>query len=50
MTDKHEHLRLADEPPRAEGYRKLMSAYERLIEQSDRQEDLLNKARETVTK
>jgi hypothetical protein len=38
------------EPHHAGGYRKLVSAYEVLVERSDRQEQLLNKAREAVTK
>jgi hypothetical protein len=42
---------LADaEPSRADGYRKLVKAYDLLVEQSNRQEDLLNKARATVAK
>jgi hypothetical protein len=38
------------EPSRADGYRKLVSAYERLVKQSQRQEELINKARDNVTK
>jgi hypothetical protein len=39
----------ASEPSRADGYRKLVDAYERLAEQSDRQEELASKDRAIVT-